>query len=212
MSASIKKFETGGTLLVVDDEASVRKRLRRIFEGAGHRVLTASDGPGALSLLHKEHCDLVVLDAEMPGVDGLALCRLLRAQAATKQLPVIMLSSSDDEQRKVEAFSAGADDYIVKPSSPGEILSRARAHLGAAQREWALVGINRELQFLADLGRGLLRAHETEQGASRRWARTMRNGRCALRRRLEDGREEGGGLRLDREGSRVRDPSSTGSL
>jgi PleD family two-component response regulator len=92
MSASIKTFETGGTLLVVDDEASVRKRLRRIFEGAGHHVLTASDGPGALRLLHKEHCDLVVLDAEMPGVDGLALCRLLRAQAATKQLPVIMLS------------------------------------------------------------------------------------------------------------------------
>jgi two-component system, NtrC family, sensor kinase len=163
MSASIKTFETGGTLLVVDDEASVRKRLRRIFEGVGHRVLTASDGPSALRLLHKEHCDLVVLDVEMPGVDGLALCRLLRAQAATKQLPVIMLSTSDDEQRKVEAFAAGADDYIVKPSTPGELLSRARAHLGAAQREWALVGINRELQFLADLGRGLLRAHETEQ-------------------------------------------------
>lgn len=163
MSASIKTLETGGTLLVVDDEASVRKRLRRIFEGAGHKVLTASDGPSALRLLHKEHCDLVVLDVEMPGVDGLALCRLLRAQAATKQLPVIMLSTSDDEQRKVEAFTAGADDYIVKPSTTGELLSRARNHLGAAQREWVLVGINRELQFLADLGRGLLRAHETEQ-------------------------------------------------
>ena len=163
MSASIKTFETGGTVLVVDDEASVRKRLRRIFEGAGHRVLTASDGPSALRLLHKEHCDLIVLDVEMPGVDGLALCRLLRAQAATKQMPVIMLSTSDNEESKVEAFTAGADDYIVKPSTPGELLSRARAHLGAAQREWVLVGINRELQFLADLGRGLLRAHEPEQ-------------------------------------------------
>src|SRR5918997_5116600 len=128
MSASINTFETGGTLLVVDDEAGVRKRLRRIFEGAGHRVLTASDGPSALRLLHKEHCDLVVLDIEMPGVGGLALCRLLRAQTATKQLPVIMLSASDDEQRKVEAFTAGADDYIVKPSTPGELLSRARNH------------------------------------------------------------------------------------
>ncbi|HEX8653233.1 MAG TPA: response regulator [Pyrinomonadaceae bacterium] len=163
MSASIKTFETGGTLLVVDDEASVRKRLRRIFEGAGHRVLTASDGPSALRLLHKEHCDLIVLDVEMPGVDGLTLCRLLRAQAATKQMPVIMLSASDNEESKVEAFTAGADDYIVKPSTPGELLSRAKAHLGAAQREWVLVGINRELQFLADLGRGLLRAHEPEQ-------------------------------------------------
>jgi PAS domain S-box-containing protein len=163
MSASIKTFETSGTLLVVDDEASVRRRLRRIFEGAGHRVLTASDGPSALRLLHQEHCDLIMLAVEMPGVDGLALCRLLRAQAATKQMPVIMLSESETEASKVEAFTAGADDYIVKPSTPGELLSRARTHLGAAQREWVLVGINRELQFLADLGRGLLRAHEPEQ-------------------------------------------------
>src|SRR3954469_17885107 len=131
---------TTATLLIVDDEASVRRRLRQIFEGAGHRAFVAPDAPEALKLLHKEHCDLVVLDVEMPGVDGLALCRLLRAQAATKQLPIVILSTSDDEQRKFEAFTAGAVDYIVKPSTPGELLSRARNHLGAAQREWALVG------------------------------------------------------------------------
>jgi two-component system NtrC family sensor kinase len=163
MSASSGNIALTATLLIVDDEASVRRRLRQIFEGAGHRVLVAPDAPKALSLLHKEHCDLVMLDIEMPGVDGLALCRLLRAQAATKQLPIVIFSTSDDENRKVEAFAAGADDYIVKPSTPREILTRVSAHLETAQREWALVGSNLELRFLADLGRGLLRALEPEQ-------------------------------------------------
>jgi two-component system NtrC family sensor kinase len=151
------------TLLIVDDEAGVRRRLRQIFESAGHRAILAADAPRALQLLHKEHCDLIVLDVEMPGVDGLALCRLLRAQAATKQLPIVIFSARDDENRKVEAFAAGADDYIVKPSTPREILTRVSAHLETAQREWALVGSNLELRFLADLGRGLLRALEPEQ-------------------------------------------------
>jgi PAS domain S-box-containing protein len=154
---------TGVTLLIVDDELSVRRSLRRIFEGAGHRVIAASDAPNALRLLHKEGCDLIVMDITMPGIDGLALCRLLRAQAATKQLPIIIFSASDDENRKVEAFAAGADDYIVKPSSPRELLSRVSARLGSAQREWALIGSNRELRFLSDLGRGLLRALEPDQ-------------------------------------------------
>jgi PAS domain S-box-containing protein len=87
----------------------------------------------------------------------------LRAQAATKQLPIVIFSARNDENRKVEAFAAGADDYIVKPSTPREILTRVCAHLETAQREWALVGSNLELRFLADLGRGLLRALEPEQ-------------------------------------------------
>src|SRR5215212_9385728 len=163
MSAASRTIATTATLLIVDDEPSVRRRLRQIFEGAGHRTIIAADAPKALQLLHKEHCDLVILDVEMPGVDGLALCRLLRAQAATKQLPIVIFSARDDENRKVAAFAAGADDYIVKPSTPREILTRVSAHLETAQREWALVGSNLELRFLADLGRGLLRALEPEQ-------------------------------------------------
>jgi two-component system NtrC family sensor kinase len=155
--------ETGATVLIVDDDSTARKNLSGIFESAGHRALTASDAPTALRLLHKEPCDLVILDVEMPGVNGLALCRLLRAQAKTKQLPVVMLSASDDENRRVEAFAAGADDYIVKPSTPLELLTRVSAHLETAQRERDLMGSNRELSFLADLGRGLLSALEPDQ-------------------------------------------------
>ncbi len=163
MSATAPETTNNATLLIVDDDALVRTNLRRVFEDAGYRALAAADAPAALRLLHKEQCDLVVLDLEMPGVDGFALCRLLRAQNATSKLPVIAFSASDDENRKVEAFAAGADDYITKPSSSGELLSRVSSHLRAAQREWALLGSNRELRFLADLGRGLLRALEPDQ-------------------------------------------------
>jgi len=155
--------ETKTALLIVDDEESVRRRLQSIFEDAGYAVVTAPDAPTALRLLHSGPCDLVLLDIEMPDVNGLALCRLLRAQASTRQLPLIMLSASDDEQRKVEAFAAGADDYIVKPSTALELVSRVSARLEAAERTRALVGSNRELMFLADLGRSLLRALEPEQ-------------------------------------------------
>jgi two-component system, NtrC family, sensor kinase len=163
MSAPSSINTRTATLLIVDSEAGARQELRRILQEAGHRAFTAQDAPTALRLLHREPFDLVILDINIPGVDGLALCRLLRAQAATKQLPLVVFTNSDDENRKVEAFAAGADDYIVKPSTPRELLSRISAHLESAEREWALVGTNRELQFLADLGRGLLRALEPTQ-------------------------------------------------
>jgi two-component system NtrC family sensor kinase len=163
MSAPSSTTNNNGTLLIVDNDAATRETLLRIFEDAGYRALTVADAPAALRVLHKEDCDLVILDLEMPGVDGFALCRLLRAQSATSKLPLIAFSASDDEDRKVEAFAAGADDYITKPSTPGELLSRISSHLRAAQREGDLLGSNRELRFLADLGRGLLRALEPDQ-------------------------------------------------
>src|SRR5215216_1575641 len=151
------------TLLIVDDDAAARERLREIFETAQYRVVTAAEAASALRVLKGVRCDLVALDLEMPGVDGLALCKLLRAQPTTSKLPIIALSDSDDETRKVQAFTAGADDYITKPSTPGELLSRVSLHVRTSQREWALIGSNRELRFLSDIGRGLLRALEPEQ-------------------------------------------------
>jgi len=167
MPASPALDLTPATLLVVDDDASAREGLRSIFESAGHRTFAVSDAPAALRFLKKQQCDLVMLDVELPEVDGLSLCRLLRAQPSLRQLPVLVFSATDNEQRKVEAFSAGADDYIVKPSTPGELLSRVNSHLNGAQRETQLTDANRELRFLADLGRGLLQTLEPEQVARR---------------------------------------------
>ena len=151
------------TLLIVDQDPVSRQRLRDLFENGGYRAVTAAEPSSALRVLNGVRCNLVVLDIEMPGVDGLGLCKLLRARPTTSKLPILVLSATDDEKRKVEAFASGADDYIVKPSTPGELISRVSLHLRASQREWALIGSNRELSFLSDIGRGLLRALEPEQ-------------------------------------------------
>ena len=157
----------GATLLIVDDDASAREGLRSVFEGAGHRTIAVSDAPAALKLLRKQPCDLMMVDLSLPDVDGVALCRLVRAQPGSEQLPLVIFSADNSEGRKVAAFNAGADDSIVKPSTPGELLSRVNSHLNVAQRESELRGSNRELSFLADLGRGLLRTLEPEQVARR---------------------------------------------
>jgi two-component system NtrC family sensor kinase len=151
------------TLLIVAADESAQRRLQSILHEAGYRALMTGEPSAALQALQKENCDLVVLDLEIPGVDSLAFCQLLRAQPATSKISIIALSSVDRESRKVEAFAAGADDYITKPSTPGELVSRIASHLRAAQRQWELIGSNRELRFLADLGRGLLRALEPDQ-------------------------------------------------
>ncbi|HEV2764714.1 MAG TPA: ATP-binding protein, partial [Pyrinomonadaceae bacterium] len=129
---------------------------------------------------HQERCDLILLDVELPGVDGLALCRLLRAQAATRRLPIIIISAYDDEEHKVGAFAAGADDFFTKHSTPRELVSRVGAHLEAAERERALEGSNRELGFLADLGRGLLHALEPLQVVRRVAGMTYEAANAAL--------------------------------
>src|SRR5437588_9849413 len=167
MSTQLAESFAAATLLIIDDDASARDGLRSIFETAGHRTVAVEDAPTALKLLRRQTCDLVMLDVALPEVDGVALCRLLRAQPGLEQLPVVVFSADDSERRKVEAFSAGADDYIVKPSTPGELLSRVNSHLHVAKRESQLRGNNRELSFLVDLGRGLLRTLEPEQVARR---------------------------------------------
>lgn len=167
MSLSLSQSTTAATLLIVDDDRVSRDGLCQLLEAAGHRTVAVADAPAALQLLHNETCDLAIVDVTLPEVDGLALCRLLRAQPRLQQLPLVIFSADDSEARKVEAFGAGADDYIVKPSTPGELLSRVNSHLSVAQRQSALRDNNRELSFLADLGRGLLRTLEPEQVARR---------------------------------------------
>ncbi|HEX8634928.1 MAG TPA: response regulator [Pyrinomonadaceae bacterium] len=190
------------TLLIVDDDERARAFLQNTFESAQHQVKVAADAPTALRTLHREPCDLILLDIELPGVDGLALCRLLRAQEATRRLPIIVISAHDDEERKVGAFAAGADDFIVKPATRRELLSRVGTQIEAARRERALLGSNRELGFLADLGRGLLVALEPLQVVRRVAGATYEAANATLcaaalePRKIGDGepaREEEGG-------------------
>jgi DNA-binding response OmpR family regulator len=117
------------TILLVDDEDSVQKLLAYPLEREGFRVLQARDGEEALERFASEHVDLVVLDIMLPKLDGLEVCKRLRAES---EVPIIMLTARDDELDKVLGLELGADDYITKPFSIREFRSRVRALLRRA--------------------------------------------------------------------------------
>ena len=117
------------TILLVDDEDSVQKLLTYPLERDGFRVLQARDGEEALARFADEDVDLVVLDLMLPKLDGLEVCKRLRAES---QVPIIMLTARDDELDKVVGLELGADDYITKPFSIREFRSRVRALLRRA--------------------------------------------------------------------------------
>jgi DNA-binding response OmpR family regulator len=117
------------TILLVDDEESVQKLLTYPLERDGFRVVHAWDGEEALATFAAENVDLVVLDLMLPRLDGLEVCKRLRAQST---VPIIMLTARDDELDKVLGLELGADDYITKPFSIREFRSRVRALLRRA--------------------------------------------------------------------------------
>lgn len=112
------------TLLIVDDEPSIRTSLRTILSGLGIGVVEAARGEEALSLIRTEPFDVVLLDINLPGIGGIEVCRLIRKIAP--RLPIVMLTVLGSEDRKVEALDAGADDYITKPFHLRELIARLR--------------------------------------------------------------------------------------
>ncbi|MDX6507592.1 MAG: hypothetical protein QOG06_2236 [Gaiellaceae bacterium] len=117
------------TILLVDDEDAVQKLLAYPLERDGFRVVQARDGEEALARFAEERVDLVVLDVMLPKLDGLEVCKRLRASSS---VPIIMLTARDDELDKVLGLELGADDYITKPFSIREFRSRVRALLRRA--------------------------------------------------------------------------------
>jgi DNA-binding response OmpR family regulator len=123
------------TILVVDDEATIREVVRKYLEQEGFKVLEAETGPQAMKLLHEEPPDLIVLDIMLPGLDGLSITRSLRdpAQYADLQvggdIPIILLTARGEELDRIFGFEVGADDYVVKPFSPRELVGRVKAVL-----------------------------------------------------------------------------------
>ena len=122
----------GQTILVVDDEARIVKLVRDYLERAGFDVLAARDGETALTLARVERPDLIVLDLMLPGVDGLDVCRRLRQESG---VPIIMLTARVEEADRIVGLELGADDYVTKPFSPGELVARVRATLRRASGE-----------------------------------------------------------------------------
>jgi len=115
-----------GTILVVDDEPKIVKQARDYLKKGGFRVVTAADGSVALNVAHRERPDLIVLDLNLPGMDGLDVCRALRRES---DVPIIMLTARVEETDRLIGLELGADDYITKPFSPRELVARVRAVL-----------------------------------------------------------------------------------
>jgi two-component system, OmpR family, response regulator MprA len=130
-------------VLVVDDERAVRSALRRALALEGYGVEEAGDGDSALDFLRARTADAVVLDVLMPGVDGLEVCRRLRA--AGDRTPVLMLTARESIEDRVSGLDAGADDYLVKPFALEELLARLRALLRRTSANGD--GPERELRF-----------------------------------------------------------------
>ncbi len=114
------------TVLLVDDDSHIRQVLVFAFGKAGMESIEATDGEEALAMVAEHAPDLVVLDINMPRMDGLEVCRRLRAEG---QVPILFLSSRDDEIDRVLGIELGGDDYVVKPFSPREVVARAAAIL-----------------------------------------------------------------------------------
>jgi two-component system alkaline phosphatase synthesis response regulator PhoP len=120
------------TVLVVDDEPRIVELAREYLEHAGFGVMTATDGPSALTAVRIRKPDILVLDLGLPGMDGLDVAREIRRDST---MPIIMLTARDDELDRVLGLEIGADDYVTKPFSPRELVARIRAIMRRVDRQ-----------------------------------------------------------------------------
>lgn len=114
------------TILVVDDEKNIRELIKYNLESAGYNVLLAADGEECLDILDG-NVDLIVLDLMLPEIDGLSVCRKIRNESDFSRMPIIMLTAKGEEVDRVVGLEVGADDYMVKPFSPRELIARIKA-------------------------------------------------------------------------------------
>jgi DNA-binding response OmpR family regulator len=135
---------TGGTVLVVEDEASISQLVRTYLIREGYRVVCVRSGTEALAEVDRAGPRLVVLDIGLPDMDGFEVCRRIRARSA---VPIVMLTARDEEPDRVAGFEVGADDYVPKPFSPRELVARVKAILRRAEAG----GPQQELLELGDV-------------------------------------------------------------
>jgi DNA-binding response OmpR family regulator len=143
-------------ILVVDDEKKIVDIVKAYLERDGYRVIFAYDGKSALYMARSQSPDLIVLDLMLPEVSGWDVCRTLRAES---NIPIIMLTARDDDSDKIVGLELGADDYVVKPFNPKELMSRVRAVLRRAEGATAKAKRIETADLIIDLER-----HEVKRG------------------------------------------------
>lgn len=150
-----KKEKTADNpILVVDDNPVLTKLLGAMLESADYQVIQASSGQEALDILETLLPGLILLDIDMPGLSGLEACRRIKENRRTADIPIIFVTASDDKCTVVAGFAAGAQDYIIKPSTKEELLARVRTHLALHKTQHELKASRsryRELSYLDDL-------------------------------------------------------------
>ncbi len=145
-------------VLVVEDETALVTLLRYNLEREGFRVAEAHDGEEALMLCAEERPDIILLDWMLPHLSGIEVCRRLRRNADTRDIPIIILTARGEETDKVRGLDSGADDYVTKPFSPAELISRLRAVLRRARP-----ALSSEVLQFEDLAMDLA-AHRVRRG------------------------------------------------
>jgi putative two-component system response regulator len=147
------------TLLVADGDDASQRDLRTLLERGGYRAITAGDGAAALRTLAAHDCQLVLCEAVLPDMDGFEVCRAIKKAPATRDIPVVLLMSGDDEVQRERAIQAGADEVAVKPIDRARLLALVRVHLRMA-------GLNRQLNKLESVVVTLARAVEDRDQSS----------------------------------------------
>jgi DNA-binding response OmpR family regulator len=144
-------------VLVAEDDPDIAALIRHALERAGYGVDVRPTGPEALAYARAQPPDLIVLDLMLPGMDGLLVCQALRQEAATARLPLIMLTARGEEADRVRGLELGADDYVVKPFSPKELVARIHALLRRVERPKGSGGLLRHGPLTIDVERHLVR-------------------------------------------------------
>ncbi|MDP8219757.1 MAG: response regulator [Candidatus Stygibacter frigidus] len=159
-----------GDILVVEDTSASLKYLAGILTTAGYHVRPASDGELALRSIEMKHPDLILLDIIMPGINGIEVCRQLKNNPETNQIPIIFISAMGESELKVKALEAGAVDYIIKPFVQAEILVRIKIHLNLYKLQQTLT---RRTQELVSEIKEHKQAEKKVADAARKWQTTF---------------------------------------
>ncbi len=119
------------TIFIIDDDEEICKLIENVLSGEGYRVFTANRCDEALSRLKKVSPDLIIIDVVMPEMSGIELCQKIRNNHSFDNVPVIMMTGYDSEEREADSYIAGADDFIVKPFNMGELTLKVKNELGS---------------------------------------------------------------------------------
>ena len=122
-------------IMVIDDEVDIARLLVAELEAAGFSASFADNGEEGMEKVRKEKPDLLLLDWKLPDMEGIDICRILKSEEETEYLPIIMLTAQSSEKDKIKGFDAGAEDYVTKPFSSGELLAGIKGILKRVKRE-----------------------------------------------------------------------------